>query len=78
MLGIYEQIIIQRGLEKKDIGPKVQKAFDNLFAVARDAFQKDEAPRIVLDASEKSGPAASGAAVANAPFARWSRAASFR
>jgi hypothetical protein len=85
-LGIYEQIIIQRGLQKKDIGPKAHKAFDHLIAVAREAYKEDKVPQIKLEASERaahagassaSSPAsASGSGVAGAPFARWLRSAS--
>lgn len=80
MLGIYEQIIIQRGLERKDIGPKVQRAFDHLISVAREALEADKSkldklkPAPVSKNSVGAGGAAAGGAVEGAPFARWLRA----
>lgn len=80
MLGIYEQIIIQRGLERKDVGPKVQKAFDHLILVAREALGANK-PRPALAARKvasaggaSAGGASVGGAVEGAPFARWLRA----
>jgi hypothetical protein len=37
-LSIYEQIVIQKGLEGKEVGRNVEAAFDRLIAVAREAF----------------------------------------
>ncbi|BDV34609.1 hypothetical protein SS37A_21380 [Methylocystis iwaonis] len=71
MLSIYEQIVIQRGLQRKEIGPKALKAFEHLFAVVHDAYPEEKAPPIRLRA-----PAAAPATrVSAAPVVRASAAA---
>jgi hypothetical protein len=62
MLGIYEQIVIQRGLQQKYIAPKVKLAFDRLIAVARESSEDGKAPKALPGVSRR-------AAVAAPPFA---------
>jgi hypothetical protein len=42
VLSIYEQLVIQKGLEQKQIEHKVQEAFEFLFAIARERFQEQK------------------------------------
>ncbi len=82
MLSIYEQIVIQRGLQRKEIGPKALKAFEHLFAVVHDAYPEEKAPPIRLRAPAaapatrvSAAPAVRASAAAAAPAARASGAA---
>lgn len=69
MLSIYEQIVIQRGLQRKEIGPKALRAFEHFFAVVHDAYPEEKAPPIRLKEPLRATPAASPAARAYAAAA---------
>lgn len=45
VLGIYEDLVIQQGLEQKPLGDNVQEAFDALIEVARRPFVEPGAGR---------------------------------
>lgn len=68
MLSIYEQIVIQRGLQRREIGPKALRAFEHFFAVVHDAYPEEKAPPIRLKEPLRAASAA-------APVARASAAA---
>jgi len=79
-LGIYENIIIQRGLEERELGMKVQDAFNHFLQIARSVHAGDEPPRMLPATSRAPLPAqAARQAVAgkarSAPEARYFAAA---
>ena len=71
-LSIYENIIVQRGLEDRELGPKVHDAFMHLLTTARAAFPSDEAPRLL---PAKSRPAVASQKPARSTIAPKARAA---
>lgn len=68
MLSIYEQIVIQRGLQRREIGPKALRAFEHFFALVHDAYPEEKAPPIRLKEPLRAASVA-------APVARASAAA---
>lgn len=61
MLSIYEQIVIQRGLQRREIGPKALRAFEHFFAVVHDAYPEEKAPPIRLKEPLRAASAAAPA-----------------
>jgi hypothetical protein len=69
MLSIYEQIVIQKGLQRKEIGPKALRAFEHFFAVVHDAYPEEKAPPIRLKEPLRAAPVAAPVARASAAVA---------